>query len=346
MSFNQDIIDFMNGTNKNKSKKNSKNSSYLNDKKYQKNSQEKVDNEQGIVVANDEDDENSDEDYNRNPNERLTPTTLTRKSPSYINKPYNTMIKNFKKSYYEVIREWIEIDQQQIYTTLQSIDNLRQRIHHAFQFASSFSTEYNDGDNTFEPKLSSTSWRINGYRHHQKSSIAETAMASSTLNSDDLQMTIQHNLQHHERMIVQLRHLISELGNMTNRMSRRYEDLHHCCCSMLPVEMPTSDVLSTMDECQMVYIAFAKELYRKQILITQIVDIPVSSLSDSDDMFGITNDDDKYNKAVAAPENNTKQNHSPRSIIRQCIQEWPFTSEHSHVYPYKQFVHESIKRYR
>ena len=370
MSFNQDIIDFMNGTNRNKKNENIKNYN-LNEKKYEKNNEKQLDDELYIATVHSEGSDNNDDDDDRMATQLSPSVAPTKAFASPDRHPMNKTLNNFKKSYYQTVIEWVEIDQQQIYPTLQSILNLRQRLYHTYQYSSLLSPPSIDDDDDNDvhgPSSKSISassslpvveWSNNGYRHRTKDT-AKKSYVGGTLNYDDIQLTIQNNLQHHERMTVQLRHLMSELSDMTNRMSRRYDDLYHAACaSMDSVVDPrtTLDVWSAMDDCQILYITFAKELYRKQTLITQMIDTPIllvssssSSSHGSNDVLGATNDESNdhltHDEEAVADENNTERQERPIRIAKQCTLTWSYSSKCSYFYPLREFVQDCIERYQ
>ncbi len=357
----------MNGTNKNKKNKNTKNFN-LNEKKYEKKNEKQSDDELYIATVHDEGSDNNDDDDDRMSNQ-LSPSVAPTKpvaSPNRHHPILNKTLNNFKKSYYQTIIEWVEIDQQQIYPTLHSIYNLRQRLYHTYQYATLLPPSIDDDDDddddddvhgaskSISASSSLVEWSNNGYRHRTKDNVKKS-IVGGTLNYDDMQLTIQNNLQHHERMTVQLRHLMSELSDMTNRMSRRYDDLYHAsasmaCASMDVVDPTTLDVWSAMDECQILYVIFAKELYRKQTLITQMIDTPASSPHGSNDVFGATNDESNdhlnQDEEAVAQESNTERHQRPIRIAKQCTQEWSYSSKCSYIYPFREFVQGCIERYQ
>ena len=369
-SFNQDIIDFMNGTNKKKKKKQAKN----NEKKYSTtNKQEEIDviNEQEGIAAIFTG-SGDDDDTIPFPSPDVVASTV-QTSPNYSrNKSYqhhtSMMMNQHRKSYDQTIAAWIEIDQQQIYPTLQSLYNIHQRIYHTYQYQSLFlscsdgNEDVIDDDNeasvTSPSSLSSSSprvvWNKRGYRHGNRmedgscpnsntsnlnmGTITTRTTTGNTLTKQDLQITIQHCLQHQERMMVQLRHLLSELSTLTKRLSRRYEDLYHVEGGNGDNTIPDDIWLTTMDECQVIYLAFVKELYRKQILVTQVLE--GSTMSSNYD----NNPTEEHDRTTAGGDTSTERNHLPIQMLRQCIQEWSYTSKISYIYPYRKFVNECVER--
>ena len=364
MSINQEIIDFMNGTKKKKNRT-------KNETKYPTNRSTRdfdVEQQEGLTFEN-ADNEDDEGISNQSPGfdatlESPSPNRPPRnKSPQLnnINNHSTTMMmrmNHIQTLFYQTMIEWIQIDQQQIYPLLQSIHHLRQRMQHASQYAAAFGTNEHDKASLLTSTSVSLSpslveWKNYGYRHRASSTTAAATEANGALllTKDDLQMTIQHSLQHQERMMVQLRHLLSELSQMMNRMSRRCDDLYQVSggggdgANM--IDVPTYD--AAMEECQVVFIAFAKELYRKQVLVTQMLDVSTTtSFPGSEDVFGTTNHVEDTNNNINDTEGDfaakdTERNHRP---IRQCIQEWSYTSKHSYIYPYRTFVQECIQRYR
>ena len=364
--FNQEMIDFMNGTTKRK--KNKKHINNTEKKLYGRitnlpteGTGDDDNDESGIMTSRIYNDDTDDDDVVTSPPVQDSPNST---NPTNNNNNKTTTMKQqqqqhytFRKAFDQTITAWIEIDQQQIYPTLQSIYNLRQRIYHTYHYESVLSERNYNNNNASIMKASPSEvveWSHCGYRHRnidwQFRSITTTTPTgidmNGTLTKNDIQMTIQHSLQQHERMIGQLRHSLSELSSMTNRMSRRYEDLYYA------IDASDGGGTNNMDtdddeECLLLYQSFAKELYRKQILVTRIIDTgTTSSPTDANDVFDNDLMDHCTESDAAAGDlyNTTERNHRPIQIVRQCIQEWSYTSKYSCLYPYRQLVQEFIER--
>ena len=107
-----------------------------------------------------------------------------------------------------------------------------------------------------------------------------------------------------------------------------------------------------MDDCQILYITFAKELYRKQTLITRMIDTAILLVSShgSNDVLGATNDASidhlTHDKEAVADENNTEGHERPIRIAKQCTLTWSYSSKSSYIYPLREFVKDCIERYQ
>jgi hypothetical protein len=72
-----------------------------------------------------------------------------------------------------------------------------------------------------------------------------------------------------------MRHLISSVNNVQEKMSRRFDELYRADLLELGVkniQNRSCDVaeLLSVDVCQILLVSMAKELYRKQCLVLQI----------------------------------------------------------------------------
>jgi hypothetical protein len=97
-------------------------------------------------------------------------------------------------------------------------------------------------------KLGSESNRIRRMRYGYRFG------SSNVLTSEDLELTIDHDLIQHEKMMSTCRKLLSSLGQSVESLGRRLHDL------------------GFDEECHVFYIEVSKELYRKQQLAAQLFD--------------------------------------------------------------------------
>lgn len=171
---------------------------------------------------------------------------------------------------------------------------------------------------------------------------------SSTLNADDLEMALDHDLQQHERMLVQLRRVLSALGLTQEALSRRVDELYR-------VEIMTENyyyysgsggLLSSSEQqqqqrvssisladCHGLFTATAKELYRKQMLAEQVLESATS-----DGLFYRDDDDDRNNEEDEGGED------VPRRIAHRCSTQWSRTdSAESHLIEYAALLQEMLQ---
>jgi hypothetical protein len=249
-------------------------------------------------------------------------------SPSSNNRSNtNKLYIQIQKAFIEVINEWIDIDDQ-IYRIIQSISNLRERIYQTNQFLQ-----------TQQMKTSSSSatavWKRYGFRQRQCYNSHEECTENnsdgricSTLDENDLQITIDHNIQHQERMIGELRRLLPSLSIIVDKLGRRYEELY--------LQEGYNNVIMKLsaDDCLIIYIAFAKDLYRKQMIATKIIDTSTS------DQLLFLRDDTNINI------NNRQSDHNeenPISIAYQCLKQWSYISKYSYLFPHVHIIQEITK---
>jgi hypothetical protein len=220
-------------------------------------------------------------------------------------------VRSIQKAYVLTLVEWIELDDQ-LYSIVLSISNLRDRIWHTSRLLNETSTY-------IASKIFS-SWKQFGYR-------SELAFSSFgfRITTNDLDMAIDHSLLHHERMIRELRHRISAMNTLQEKLGRRYDELYRAAsASELQSDALTSKSLS-INTFQELFISTAKELYRKQTMVTQIIETAAvdSLLSRTEERA--TNSSTLFT-CMEDPDRN------PRQVAQKCCTQWPREHRESHVH--------------
>jgi hypothetical protein len=179
---------------------------------------------------------------------------------------------------------------------------------------------------TLEP-----SWKQFGYRsggvgtHGSGTSLSES---DRYLNADDLNMTLDHGLQQHERMLALLRRTMAALSTALDAMGRRLDELYrHDLAGHGSYDMALNTVdphrsrLLSLDNWNNLFTATSNELYRKQKLTEQVLDSSVaegllmSSVADNDGL---------------EPTHSNATN--PRRVAHLCGTTWSRTHQESHLY--------------
>jgi hypothetical protein len=225
------------------------------------------------------------------------------------------------KALIQTMGDWLDTDSsaQQV---LHTIANLRDRIWYTSQYQGTLSVQE-----------SSPHWQSFGYRSgrgcwarpvHDRNAapaLATTADDSLLLNVHDLELALDHGLVQHERLLGQLRRLVSGLGATLEALGRRLDELY-------PYELlqePSGGnvyqqrrgggggPLAELETWNNVYAATAQELYRKQMLAEQVWDSAIHSglLLEHHGVNTIPNDDDDDGATS-----------NPRRVAHHCSAVW------------------------
>lgn len=218
----------------------------------------------------------------------------------------NYFSKNNKKRYYQILRSfnnkikhtWMDIDEQ-ILLVLQNIVSIRGRLpsewkllSHATRRRRLLSTTENVRWKNYDDiaKEDEEDWKSYGY--HEK--FKETSQYFSYLQIEDIQLALSHDLEQHEKMLAGLRSLMSNLAECHDALGRIVDTLWHFhleCCSVTKDEEEgcnsenwgKDDMENIVNCVTSSYQMLSVELYRKQIIITTVID------STNDDILGIDN---------------------------------------------------------
>lgn len=215
-----------------------------------------------------------------------------------------------------LVQDWIETDDL-AHQVLHSIANLRERLWHTSLMLLRQTTTA--AMKQAESKQGVWKQRGGGYRH-----TGASMEYQGGLMVQDLQMTLDHDLVQHERMMVSLRSLLATLGQAQEAMSRRLDECyrllllgnHHHRPSHEQQLMDNDDEYD--DDCVQttLFTATAKELYRKQKLAARVFD------SCNDGLLYTIEDD------VVAVAN---EEFSPRNVAQCCSVQWSRTHPESHL---------------
>jgi hypothetical protein len=265
------------------------------------------------------------------PNSFVTPNRNTEFPSPSVRKihPQKSSYVIIVKAFSQAMIEWIEIDDQ-IGNIMQSVTNLRERIWHTSQLLNVMATA-----ETVTSTMTS-SWKQGGYRSDRSCHLV--------LQAKDLQLTVDHNLQHHERMIREMRHLISSENNIQEKLSRRFDELYRADVFELGVKSNLNRSCDTMELlsvefCQILLVSMAKELYRKQCLVLQILNTStVDSL--------LSTEDRNVTTMLPSTKNTTTETNdpirNPRLVAQRCSSQWSWSSKSSYLFVYVKQIKEIL----
>ncbi|CAJ1930542.1 unnamed protein product [Cylindrotheca closterium] len=170
------------------------------------------------------------------------------------------------------VEAWVQADSQ-LNNVLHSILNLRNRI-------------WWERKKLEDSNQNKNSWHCTGFRQSNH----------SFLLKEDLETAFSHDLLQHEKMLAGARTLISSMAQAQDGMGRRLDEF-------LEMEGLTDAAQNIQDAMLQVFHFLGEELYRKQCLVSRIMD----SCHD-----GLLSDDLKEEKLDG----------NPRSVAKQCYNAW------------------------
>lgn len=224
--------------------------------------------------------------------------------------------KKAEKQYWKIInafqgtleRDWLHVDDQ-LEQVVSSISNLRGRIKMESQYLEEFAK---DETNTLP-------WKQCGYRC--------SSASDGGLTRDDVELALSHDLLQHEKMMAGARALLASQSQAQDALGRRLEELmlfHMDTLSMMQQDLdacPSSllTIMGVVDKLQSLYASLALELYRKQMLIQDVLDAV------NDELLARDDDEDGLLRSDGGMEVN------PRRVAEKCVREWPRGSKYSQV---------------
>lgn len=142
------------------------------------------------------------------------------------------------------IEEWKDLDGQ-LEAVLGSIANLRDRL-------------WWENNQLTKQERPTKEWEGFGFRER----------SNTTLTVDDMEMALSHDLLQHEKMLSGARTLMASMAQEQDGMGRRLDEwmLLHL------EEEPMIEVKEVKDLVQEAYLLLAEELYRKQMILEEILD--------------------------------------------------------------------------
>jgi len=183
-----------------------------------------------------------------------------------------------------LVKVWIETDDT-LYQVVRSIANLRDRLWQTSQSLSKLKEHE-------EP----AAWKTFGYRD---------CGGGMMLNEDDLQLTLDHDLRQHERMMATLRRCLSALNQAQEALGRRLDEYYQL---MIEVSSGRPSILS-LEECQSLFAATSSELYRKQVMAEAVLGSVENALLFRDD-------------ASKGPAFDSANGRNPRRVAHRCSDQW------------------------
>lgn len=212
-----------------------------------------------------------------------------RKSPS-TNKKQVSAALAFCKT---LVENWLEMDDI-LGKVMYSISNLRERLWH-----------------TSHTLLQETEERQQFYKVKSHQSILHfgyrgTNDESNRLNTGDMHLSLDQDLYHHERMLATLRRCLSSLSQSQEALGRRLDEYHRLKAEK---EEHSPQCVLTIEECNDLFVATSRELYRKQALAEQVFN------SVNDALFAPHKKQEDY----ATVDDGFRR---PRQIAYHCSTQW------------------------
>lgn len=170
------------------------------------------------------------------------------------------------------VEEWVQADKQ-LNNVLNSILNLRNRI-------------WWEKKKLDESNRTQNAWQGSGFR----------PCNHSFLLKEDLESALSHDLLQHEKMLSGLRTLISSMAQAQDGMGRRLDEFFQ-------MEALTDDAQNILDAMLQVFHFLGEELYRKQGLVSRVMDSCHDGILD----YGMQDE---------------KLDGNPRSVAKQCYNGW------------------------
>jgi hypothetical protein len=203
-------------------------------------------------------------------------------------------------------QRWLETDDQ-LGAVVNSIANLRLRLWETSRLLHEAKEKGRNG---------SAPWKTFGYREDRRRDSCLQDVA-------DLEMTLDHDLLQHERMLSVLRKQIAALGQAQDMLGRRLDDLYvqqHAAEEEEEegTEEETLMLLLWLDECQLVFAGTARELYRKQRLAEQILGSVENRLLAPFDDEDVVSED-------------TDEGLLPHRLAQRCSDQWSRTHKDSYL---------------
>ena len=228
-------------------------------------------------------------------------------------------LKSFRAT---LVRDWLDVDEQ-LHRVWDSVANLRERCRATSRCSMEddfASCAKNDGSSSLQQSHSSFTCS-SGYRPK-----------AGGLNRQDLQLAQSYNLRQHERMLGVARNLLLKLGQAQEALGRRLDQVcwlyYHYQMSQLNnngskeedqdsrSNTTTLYYYGQIQECEELFKATARELFRKQRLADQVL----GSVQDALLLLTTTTlevDDENVDDPVAC--------------ARRCARQWSHSSSKSHL---------------
>jgi hypothetical protein len=240
-------------------------------------------------------------------------------------------------AFVRTMQQWLDTDED-AERVAALLANLRLRLWHTstmlLQHQHHRSTKLNDNDDDDH--------HGNQYRLFSSTS----SSPSSLMTQDDLQLALDHDLVQHEHALAQLRKLLAAVGETQDALGRRLDELYRhvllqqgstnredCMPMVTTAAAAAESSLLTLNECQAMVHATARELYRKQTLAERVfVSGTTASLLNQGEVVAAG----PYGARAAAPaaddsgNENSNSSSSSRQVAQRCWKEWSWrTSRHS-----------------
>lgn len=256
------------------------------------------------------------------------------------------------RAFAKCLAEWVEEDET-AHQILGSIANLRERIWYTSRLANRLretnNTNQTSNNNNNAPQSNHGDWTQFGYRrtignnsYRNEGTIEDE---DTEWTAQDLGMALDHGLRQHERMLAELRSTMALLGSTQDALGRRLDEYYNNqytstsssfvrgtpgeaqCTSLASSGGDTArpKPIVSLETCSTLFVATSKELYRKQMLVEQVIQ---SSVTDSL----------LYRSSLATADGNddmaasmSMEGVSSRQVAHQCCSAWPREHRTSHL---------------
>ena len=245
----------------------------------------------------------------------------------------NKLDQSSKKRFYQLLRSfsnkiqqsWFEIDDQ-ILAVLENIVSIRARLPLEWKILHSFNINNKRGfEEECKEQNMTDNWNYFGFRGKIKALRYPAHMQRA-----DVQLALEHDLEQHEKMIVSLRSLISELSECHESLGRLVDTIwkFHLDCQTQGNEIyydggdnsnENFDMDVLVQNTTDLFRLLSTELYRKQCLIPLMIESINDGLLDGESHgFG----SDVFNAESAKSTANAEED-LPLSVARRCYKYWP-----------------------
>jgi len=310
-----------------------KNNNNNNNNNNNKNSQEKNSNEEASTPQSTSSKSKKKKKKKRQstgatPNKVVSTSPATTKQPSSSSSPQQptttTPNPKVKKRYYQLLRSfndkvkhtWMDIDEQ-LLSVLQNIVSIRGRVPHEWKVLSQATRYYQamvvedspeqgeEFDNN-DYNGNEDDWKSYGHQETSSQSF------SHHLRIDDIQLALSHDLEQHEKMLIGLRSLMSNVAECHDALGRIVDNLWQFHFEVENDEGMNKDesLEHIVTSVTSLYQMLSMELYRKQNMIPMVID------STKDEILGM-------NELGKGHGVGTKKS---QTLVRECCKSWKRSS--------------------
>lgn len=259
-------------------------------------------------------------------------------TPSSSHKNQSNQRQSIKKRYYQLLRSfaekvkliWMDTDDQ-LLSVMENIVSIRGRLRQEWSLMHSpVMSKKTENEEDQNPQDDNDAWKYCGFQGKPKEDSYSFQLCPS-----DVQLALSHDLTQHEKMIVGLRSLMSNLADCHDSLGRMVGNIWQFHLdwqnerSEEEGEGEGEENWSREDgileeivlDINNVYQMLSMELYRKQCLVPLVIESTRDELLGSDS----SNEESKNNNRGGTD----NMEDSPLRIARKCSKAWPRSSRES-----------------